>query len=246
MTSPRERFDILNNFLGFGHPSAPIWFIGLEEAGGWSADPTRDAEMYRLYARGWFHLEPGTIADKARSCGRRYTKVYEIMSKIVVAVLGETCAVDWRAYRDQRLFVEGGEVFQANLYPLGKKSLATWPSEYRDLFDISSIEAYYSAVRETRLPLLRHLHEQSQPRITICFGKTAWPDFMALLNLGHGTREARGVYFVYSGGVVLSPFFSYRSIRNADIAMLGDHLKSYCAGEQRTGADRWLAFARRG
>lgn len=228
MNSPNERFHILNNFLGFGHPTSPIWFIGLEEAGEWNSDPEQDAEMYRLYAQGFFHVRPGQISSDARKKGRHYTKVYDIMSKLVVAVLGNTCTPDWKVYRDTSLFVNEG-AFQTNLYPLGKQSLDKWLPEYESLFGLSSAEQYRELVRKTRFDRLRSAHEKYGPRLTICFGKWGWGDFEELLRLGHQYDDSLKGYRIYPSGVVLSPFFSYRFMTNQTILALGARLRGLFA-----------------
>jgi hypothetical protein len=229
MNSPNERFHILNNFLGFGNPKSAIWFIGLEEAGEWNSDPEQNAEMYRLYAQGFFPFKPGEISSDARKHGRRYTKVYDIMSKLVVEVLGNTCTPDWKVYRDERLFVEGSnEAFQTNLYPLGKGSLREWPSEYVSLFGLSTAEEYYNLVRKEggRFDHLRSEHEKYRPQLTICFGKCGWDDFKRLLRLGDQYDDSLKGYRIYPATrVVLSPFFSYRFMSSETIVALGARLR---------------------
>lgn len=234
MNSPNERFHIVNKFLGFGHPTSPIWFIGLEEADEWNRYPEQDAEKYRLYAKRFFPEKPGQISSDARKKGRHYTKVYDIMSKLVVAVLENTCTPDWKArakdYRNTSLFVNEG-AFQTNLYPLGKRSFGeSLPEHYVSLFGLSSTEEYRKLVRETRFNLLRSDHEKYGPRLTICFGKMGWPDFEELLRLGeHQYDDSLKGYRIYPSGVVLSPFFSYRFMANQTILALGARLRSLFA-----------------
>ena len=132
MTSPTERFNILNQFLGFGNPRGILWFVGLEEAGCWHSDPQQDEASYQRYALGSFSVAPGEIQKESEKYGRSYTRVYDIMSKLAIGVLlpQESGHAGWREYRDNRLLVQDGETFQINLYPLGKKSLTAWPQYY--------------------------------------------------------------------------------------------------------------------
>lgn len=224
MDQPIARFRILNEFLGNRNPNARIWFIGLEEAYEWKPDPEQDAELYRDYAKRFSHAEPGRISADARRYGRRYTKVYDMMSKLIVGALGPACTLDWKTYRDERLFVVGSEAFQMNLYPLGERSLKRWPPWYEALFGFPSPKAYREAVRTTRFPLLRDAHRRYAPILTICFGKSGWDDFEEVLGLGNRYEVTTDGRRIYPSRVVLTPFFSYRFMSNQRVVALAERL----------------------
>jgi hypothetical protein len=217
--TPQERRAIAKNFLGFGEPEAPIWFVGLEEAGEWTQN---DDERY---ATGHFPFSVDEIARDARSHGRSYTKVYEIMSKLVVAAIGDPTLRDWRAYRDNCLMQRGSHAFQANLFPLGKSHLSTWPEDYASGFGFPSRRDYYDWARGDRFDLLRSKHSEYAPRVTVCFGKSGWDDFIRVFDLSEECDDSIAGCRVYpSSRVVLTPFFDRRLLNSQKIGELGELL----------------------
>lgn len=213
-------FNILNSFVGFGNPNGRFWFIGLEEAGKWVPD-TIDKEIEK-YKERFLADPPGTINKDSEKYGARYTKLYDIMSKIII-VAKQGALRDWKNYRDSELLLEGGETFQANLFPLGKASLKTWPPHYGQLFNLHSLETYLAHVRDSsgRFPMLysewlkrfrlEGVYSSSLPLITICFGMAEWETFASEWHLGNSDCENNVWYRVYATKrLILCPFFSYR------------------------------------
>ena len=174
-------------------------------------------------------MSAGEIASDAREYGRRYTKVYDIMSKLVVAALGGPTLTDWRAYRDNCLLQRGSHAFQANLFPLGKPSLPAWPVEYASLFGLRSGREYYERVRGARFELLRSNHKRYAPKVTVCFGRTGWSDFGDVFALRDGFDDSIAGCRIYPSGVVLTPFFNYPYLKGR-IEELGQRLHHLLVG----------------
>jgi hypothetical protein len=200
-------FDILNGFKGFGNPEANIWFVGIEEGSNWSGSPEEDRKAYERYEKGYFWSEPQEENE--------YTSVYDVMSKIIFGLGVASGAI--LEYRDKVMFKKDGGVFQANLYPLGKPTVKTWPGYYKQVFGYgeSEIERYKKDVRQTRFPELRKFWEQYSPSITICFGSTFWSDYKKLFCLDAEPDEIldSGYMEIFRRGkrvIYLTPFFSYR------------------------------------
>jgi len=175
-----SRFNILNSFKGFGEPNNGLWFIGIEEGGSWNEDPARDIKMYEEYSAGYF----------LSSCAGNRSKIYETISKTVC----ESASISWQNYKDKILFQKDCGVFQANLYPLGKPKVKTWPDYYKKLFGYgkTDISDYRENVRQTRFPMLRKFWDQSMPIATVCFGSTFWADFRCLLKLNEDKAKPHG------------------------------------------------------
>lgn len=231
----RKDFEIVNRVLGWGNPHAPIWFIGLEEAGEWGKDVSKDKVTLEKYVNcfsGWMPVEPGQIQKDAEEKRQGFTKVYEIMSKLVLEVMGGKL-VDWPDYLNKKLFVDE-IVCQSNLYPLGKKMhKGELPEVYKTLFGFGPKdgERYRKIVHETRFVELRKSWEQMKPAITICFGDVR-EDFKELFGSLLGTEESEFKAYncsckLYSSGIVLTPFFARYLMSNKCIEGLAERLRPF-------------------
>ena len=94
----------------------------------------------------------------------------------------------------------------ANLYPLGKKHLASWPEHYQEDFGLQSKEEYFDVVHNKRFPYLKGKWEEKEPDLTICFGKTFWSDFHTVFEI-EADPEQNGFCIYPDEGIILTPFF---------------------------------------
>ena len=228
-TTANERFRILNEFIGSGTLDAPIWFIGMEEAYEWDEDPEKDRETYDNYTRQWFPAEGGKIEKDAEVNRRRYTKIYDIMSKLVIRIKNpdQPDFQDWKEYRNKKLIQADNITFHANLFPLGKKSANEWPDHYKNLFGLGKkdISEYERMVKCVRFPLLRSKWEAAAPVITVCFGFSRWRDFENLLKPTEPPEEFDNCKLYKKSGVILTPFFKYPFMPHTRIQGLAEKLR---------------------
>lgn len=235
-TEATERFRILNEFIGCGTLHAPIWFIGLEEAGEWKEDPEKDREQYDKYARRSLPVENGEIEKQVRQAReerRGYTKIYDIMSKLVVAITipDQPNFLEWKEYRNKKLLQANGITFQANLFPLGKNSVGEWPDHYKNLFGFGKEDRseYERMVISDRFPgrfhLLRSQWKDAAPIITVCFGFSRWRDFENLLKPAEPPEEFDNCKLYKKSGVILTPFFKYPFMPHTRIQGLAEKLR---------------------
>ena len=225
-----ERFRIVNEFLGFGVLHAPIWFIGIEEAGTWGKHPENDQQQYDKYALRWFPAEKGEFERDARDKGRGYTKIYDIMSKLIVASTNPASHdfEGWKEFRNGKLFQPDGTTFQANVFPLGKSSTCHWPDHYKSVFGFGKEDLcnYKQKVITDRFPHLRSAWEEANPVITACFGSSCWHYFEELLK-PVGTYEKFDNYRIYeNSGIVLTPFLNYRYMPHDLIKNVANRLRA--------------------
>lgn len=224
-----EHFEILNDFMGIGEPAGGIWFVGLEEAYQWNENVEDDKKWYDRYQDRYFCIEAGEIGGSAKEYGKGFTKIYDIMSKILTGLKTNPDEFNgWKGYRDNVLFQKGSGVFQTNLYPLGKKRLAEWPPHYERIFGFgkSGMDRYLSIVREQRFPKLRAFWEESRPFSTICFGVAGWVDFGRLFELGAEEFEEEDLVRIYKKRkIIFTPFFDYRHMSHKRIGRMVNHLK---------------------
>ena len=125
---------------------------------------------------------------------------------------------DRAEYARERMGWRGSGVFNANLFPLGKPSLAEWPASYSRLLGVSRSE--YEAVREDlyaeRAKLFRRMRRKYQPQAVVCFGKSCWSRFEEVFV----TAPARWVqpdrsldiHAYESDRVILTPHFARGSL----------------------------------
>ena len=166
MTTPEQRFAIVNEYLGSGDPGengSSVWFIGIEEAAGWKSQD----EVERVRDK-WYGSEGGKV-KKDRG------KVYPWIANIVCASMETAPSDDWR----NNLFRKGSKVFVANLFPLGKRNTAVWDETYKELFGYGSqdLTKYKAKVQTTRFPYLLTRWNECRPKATVCFGTSCLEDF---------------------------------------------------------------------
>jgi hypothetical protein len=220
-----DYFEILKNFMGVGEPNEGIWFVGIEEAYQWKENVDEDKDKYLKYKERVFCQCPGELENDANSYGIYYTKIYQIMSKIVVGIkkIDPSEPDNWKVYQNRFLMQKGSGVFQTNIYPLGKKKVGDWPKYYKKLFGYGAenTKEYESVVRKERFPLIRSFWRKSNPPLTICFGIESWGDFESLFEIeGEKYTEENGIRIYADKRIMLTPFFDNRKIPNAMISRI--------------------------
>lgn len=213
-----KNFEIVNSFKGFGEPKDSIWFIGIEEGG------IMDEDIVQKYSMGIYNTE-----KKGENEG---SDVYQIISKIMVQLIYQKDNLDWYKYKDERLFRHNEKVFQTNVYPLGRPDESTWSKKYKALFAFgkNDIAKYREVVTQERFPMLYNFWRENEPKLTICFGKGHWKEFITLLkldsNLFHDENDS--IIKVHpEKKVVLTPFFNNRFMSTNRIQNLIEVVKKY-------------------
>ena len=206
--------ELLNYLLGNGDlNTAKVWFVGIEEAAEWTKkyiDEIKKGDGNKDFNT----VESGRIAEDANNYGNKFTKVFDIMSKIVIGLQDNDRQNNWKKYRDDKLFMAGSEALQINLYPLGKKHVGDWPQEYKEWFGFATKEEYYKWISEDesgRFAQIREKREKHDNPLTICFGKSFWSDFIKCFNLKEYLYKGYQNTFIFyeEKKVILVPFFWY-------------------------------------
>lgn len=218
-----DDFKVIKNFIGFGNPRGAYWFIGIEEASEWEDDKEEDRrniERFRRQILPAVRDEIKTNEENRKKEGKRFTRIYDYMSYLVLASTGRPSDdADCLRYRNDKLLQEGGETFQTNLYPLGKRSIKHWNEYCARLTGSATRKEYYKEIEPYRRSLIISKWEECPPAITICFGASCWDNFKKLFehqceapykDLGWcRTYEAR------EAGIILAPFFIGHKLTNA-------------------------------
>lgn len=214
-----DRFETLNKFKGFGNPNGDFWFIGIEEALPTTTDNLQ--ETLKNYENEILPTKTGEIKESAEKHGNKFTKVYDIMSKIIK---GD----NWKEYRDNNLLQADSNEFQMNLFPLGKPRVSNWPTHYNELFSITSVDIYIDYVKATRFKMLKEFWDTYKPRITICFGASFLKEFKSIFNLSDSEEilfKEEKIYFYPKERVLITPFFDYRQLKSNGLTKLIETIK---------------------
>lgn len=78
-----NQFQILCDFKGFGNPNGKIWFVGLEESIEFETDFD---QILKSYSKEYIPFEKGSIQKDAKKFGNSYTKVYDVMAKLMTGL----------------------------------------------------------------------------------------------------------------------------------------------------------------
>ena len=235
--SADDQNDLFNNLLtlvGYGNPWAAVWFVGIEDGGdGWTAtddniqhledrNPKNLPCRYYPMSKAQISAESTGYDERTGKCdGRKGTKIYRYMDYIVSHGRNRS----WNPENMSLVDAHGKNTyFQMNLYPLAKPNTAYWPEGYEKLFGFSGSrqdrQRYANRVRCERFKILREYwqDEKHHPVLTICFGKTNWPDHRLLFELGEGEgRPVRDrILYYHNHRVVLAPFFNPRQLGVTD------------------------------
>lgn len=226
-------FDILNDFVGFGNPRSTYWFIGLEEADGcWGKDPEKDQINIKKYENRITPVRHGEIKgnnERMIKEGKRFTTIYYYMSYLVLAASGkESDSVACRKYMYSELFqVPPGDTFQANLYPMGKRSLNEWNDDYEKFSRLKSKDAYYTSCKSRFTMLGKEWSQYPRPRITVCFGKYGWGDFKKIFpDEKESSWENKDWYEINRSGIILCPFFGMGKMKSGYKEKLAEEIQT--------------------
>ena len=197
-----EDRSYLFRFLGYGNPASPLWFVGIEEGGEQGQLPVRGAHRPIELPSGRYFHDPKlpTIPSDARP---------------------------WRIWRKYRDIAEragtGSNYFISNMAPLGR------PSTNVKLMGVDGA-SYRDRVRRERIPALRELAGQFQPRAIVFHGSGAWRDYQV--------RESFGVYlqkgqiqFCDEQRLLFTPFLT-QGLSNADQDRVVEILKGWMDAPQ--------------
>ncbi len=209
-------------FLGYGRPSAPVWFIGFEEGlGGMNLEEA----LQNLKARAGFektmdlyeaHLllkRGGEMIDLKKMLPS--TPVWQLMAKIMRAHDGHK---DWtdiapaKAYIQSRLGRSDGDTFLTELSPVpaGKATDKTWKTF------LNERDTNLDGKIRQRNEELKKLLKENCPSLVICYGQTRADEFAELLEI-EWRSESPKVYKSQTAKHLLLPFFRYDQLGHSVI-----------------------------
>jgi hypothetical protein len=229
-----EEFDLILNCLGYGDVKNALWFIGVEPGGGWNK-PEGGWEN-NTEAKSKFKKEKSSPIQKFSAIDQRPEDIREWPiaqgTAKIASKLSKRC-VDWRAYSDNHLWLDGSGVFNGNLLPVSKNNLSSkwWlNNDYSGLLGLTYEQ--YAACRQDilahRKAMFDKLAAENKPQAIICFGKTHWNEFKDFFVAPNSeTRESIPTIQVFEADkVILTHHFSGRFIPGAKDEMFNQVSKT--------------------
>jgi len=229
--SPEEITGIVS-FLGYGNPSARVWFIGLEEGFGESSDeeahnnlkPRSRFESIMDLQEAHLHLNekerPINIETK-----QTFTQVWLYMAKIMLAINDRN---EWsNNTTNRKMALEQAKDYVR--FRLGRKDMDTFLTELSPIPKRRSNDVdWLSAFRhrddnldrkiENRTTQLKLLLRANNPPLVICYGNRA-TEFAELIDTNWHSITPK-ISRSANGNCLLLPFFGFGQMSHAVIRTL--------------------------
>lgn len=215
-----SHLESIVGFLGYGRPSATVWFVGIEEG---LAGQTPSDSQKNLIERGSFEqvmdlyeahmrlVATNKITAKSDSIDfakmESFTSVWLWMARIVRAMKG---AEDWsdiekaKEYIRCKLGRQFGDTFLTELSPMPRSRL----TDKHHIFFQERMEKIVE-LKKLRELTLRNLYVKSKPRIVIFYSaaRKKRAEFQELFKVNELREISEKVSFTEDNRYLLLPFF---------------------------------------
>src|ERR1039457_4027468 len=177
MLNPSALNSYLDSFYGYGRWSAPIWFVGVEEAGG-KAEREIEQRFSAWASRGHQELEDAPTFYPASGNrtwhGERATTQVTWKQLIRILLLAHGKCDDDKLildYQRTQLGSSTGDTCLAELLPLPSPSTATWNyNRWSDLPRLNSRQSYHADMLGPRSDALKKRCASYRPSVVIFYG----------------------------------------------------------------------------
>ena len=177
MLSPSALLKYLESFFGYGRWDAPIWFIGIEEAGGRS-ERELEQRLAVWAERGHKELEdaptfyPASGNSSWHGEGAHIQATWKQLIRLLLLARG-ACADDKAilACQSTQLGSFAGDTSLTELLPLPSPDTATWNyGRWSELDRLRSRQAYLAGTLNQRADVLKQRCRSNQPKAVIFYG----------------------------------------------------------------------------
>jgi len=185
MLNSQLLLNYAENFFGYGNPNAPVWFVGLEEAGGRTEQVV--ADRLKLWSTQFdsrsivdayeFHQ---TLKDYE---GKPLIRLFEDpvpaqptwdrLIRIQLAWEGHTAIrrSDIQAFRKTEWVRSTSKSCLVELFPLPSPSVADWNYEdWTSIKEFKTREGYQKALGDKRALAIKELIREFRPKVVIFYG----------------------------------------------------------------------------
>lgn len=180
-------WDLIESFVGFGNPKAPVVFVGMEEGLAKSEFLENDLKCRSLFdqvmdvqeAHCRLGLGPRLFDKKPRA-----QRTWWVMSDLMlhfdnrVPKDKKDRAEARRYYRTKMLGKKSADTLLMDLFPYPHPSRKIWL--YQDRY--ATREEYEAAIIDERIDLLRSALEWQPREAIICYGRELWGEFKRLFS----------------------------------------------------------------
>jgi hypothetical protein len=164
-------------FYGYGNWSAPVWFVGMEEGGGGTAEEIA-RRIAAWHQRGESELEDLVEYHEAIGVIRHFgaqpalQSTWSKLIRILFAMHGQTPTNDdLRRVQADRFGRRSGDTALLELLPLPSPGTNRWPyAQLTTIPYLSTRDAYVAHVRPARVRRLRERLAAHRPRFVIFYG----------------------------------------------------------------------------
>lgn len=225
--------DHLVRFVGYGHPSAKTWFIGIEEAAPdvTSLQPRIQFGAYEDLASA--HQKLG-ITQFHQLPKPKIQRTWRGMCILALALEGKfkPNAQDIRLFQAQQLGRSHGSTFLTEILPVPKPKARKWPQTYARAFpNIKGYSDYERDYFPIRLRQIQRLLLQYRPKNIVCYGSLFRDQYKALFPDRHFIAEGPfEISISQAQSVTLCPHFTCRSM-NRGIYDLAEKIADWTAAD---------------
>jgi len=171
----------MESFFGYGRWSAPIWFVGIEEAGG-RTEQEIEQRLSLWSARGQQQLEDAPTfypASGNDAWHRDHATIQATWKQLIrILVLAQGKCDDYKTildYQRTRLGSSSGDTCLADFLPLPSPDTATWNFDrWSDLPMLSSRDSYLAGIKGPRINTLKRRCGSCRPSVVTRLPSKQW------------------------------------------------------------------------
>jgi hypothetical protein len=214
-------WDRIENFVGFGSPTAPYVFLGMEE--GLLSEAALDADLaarsaYEPYMD--LYEAQAALTNTAKYFGEHpknqptWRPICDLTLRLTEQVAKPTRRQRLRYMADELGRIRGKTLLAELMpYPRKKADKSLWP--YKKYGRFNDYENYRDCLLPKRLALLRSVFEiPCERKLVVGHGKADWPDFKRLFDTKWKVAKPFQYGRVRATAIVLTPQLSTRAFNS--------------------------------
>jgi hypothetical protein len=191
MLTAATLIDYCTTFFGYGHWRAPVWFVGIEEAGG-KTESSVTKHLAAWHERTRKDLEsapefyPTTGNNNWHGRNATLQPTWTQLTRMLLIAQGKpdlsSAILD---YQRDRLGSMDGETCLLELFPLPSPNFDIWKyAEWSDISWLRNRQVYEQNIGKKRVLLLRQKIDIYRPRVVIFYGSSQLKYWQQIMGAG--------------------------------------------------------------